>query len=167
MLPDYIYRHSLSDWEGAWVPAAAPAAIEDALAAHLGLDRAQLANLSPDERNDALDELQLADVYFNGIVSFPQARGPVYIERMAEELTLEGAVLNGFTSLDGKQQRLLREGYPATDFNRVWIMVAGRQAQTMGAVRLQTLGDTALIPFSLALAFWRSGRLAAEAARPD
>lgn len=167
LLPDYIYRHSLAGWEGAWVPAAAPSAIGDALAAHLEIDREQLANLSPDERDEALDALDVADIYFNVIVSFPKATGPAYLEQMADEPVLEGAVLNGFTSLDGEQQRLLREGYPDTDFNRVWIMVAGRQAHTMGAVRLQILGGIVLILFSLALAFWRSGRLAADAAASD
>ena len=162
-LPSYVYEESLGTggWNAAWVPAISLEAFDEALARELGVSVDQLADVSLSRMSKAAEAIDMERMSFNIIVSLPNASNEMYLSNVGDQDTLQGMVLNGFTSLDGDTRRLLKESYPSVDLQRCWILVHGRKPGAASAPLQYIGGGIALLLVGLGI----NGKRALDAAR--
>ena len=135
LLCDYIvYETRGSSWNKAWVPAVPLGSEYHRQILELLDDRGELTGPVPQPTD------------FKVIVELPGASGPEYIDRIAEQETIHGTIVNVIQKLDQDTKRLLRNGY-GVDPDDCWILVEGRTPGGSSRVWNYVGGGIVLIAF--------------------
>lgn len=156
LLPDYVYETGWTGWKGAWVPAVSYQAYQRQVASALGVSEQEIDSVSEQRLVEALEELKASDFDFRIIVSFPQADGPDYVDRMGEAESIQGMLLEDFTRIEPEGRRLLRQSYPTVKIEDCHILVAGRKPYSVATAQLYLSGGVALLLLSLGMAARRA-----------
>lgn len=105
LLDNYIYREGKSGkWSTSYVPAVAP-------------------------RVKDVPSVQAVNV----LIKSNQARDEAALYRLAEG-PIEGVVINVVSALGDEEKRLLSESYPTLNFDKCWIVEAGKRPASQGQV---------------------------------
>ena len=90
------------------------------------------------------------------IVMSNKIHGQTELERFCNQTKVQGLVVNSMMSLEGQEQKLLREKYPTTDFSKCIIIQAGREpaspvllAVLLGGGIIALVGGVLLMLFPL------------------
>jgi hypothetical protein len=140
LLPMYVYDFGLTGWSGAWVPAVSLQQLNRHVAQFLKVDLEQLDDVADEKWDEALDAIDVSSFSFNVIVSLPDVRGEKDVDEFGEQATIQGTIMDDFTSLDSDTRKLLREEYSGVDFDRCSILIAGRRPHSAGIALLYIVG---------------------------
>jgi hypothetical protein len=95
-------------------------------------------------REGAPDKINLKPSSFGAILMCPAARNQGDLDRIAQNATLKGMVINEIQSLGAEEKKVLKQSYPNTDFDKCWIIEPDRQPAGMGKL-VAFLGGGALL----------------------
>jgi hypothetical protein len=85
------------------------------------------------------------------IIKSSKVRSKSDMDSLALTSTIQGLVTNEIESLGRDERKLLKESYPAVDFDKVWILDHGRQPAGTGKVFAFLGGGTALAAAAIGL----------------
>jgi len=140
----YIYAEESGRWAGAWVPAVPMNGPYHTRVMEL-LEQGVPEREIPMPKNIGL------------IVKLPDARGEDDVTTAAAQATLQGMVVNEIESLGSEEKRVLKESYPAVDFNACYIFEVGRRPA--GAGKLFGLFGGGALCFVVVGLWWLFSRM--------
>lgn len=154
MLPQYIYEEKLGLMSGAWAPLIPEGDIDLALAQLLNVKPEELSTVSEEQHLGALAKLRPSDFVLRAVVAFPDANGEAYMDKMYDKEKLECTLVGdfGIGGLGREEKRLLKDGYPRADLDKVRVLRYGGKPSSEGAVKASQYGGVILVAAGLVLA---------------
>jgi hypothetical protein len=146
---DFVYEEKSGRYTKVWLPVVS---MEGDYARRL----VEAARTNPNAAN--LPRPSAQDIAV--IVTSSKAPDDAAVTRMMEADTLQGVITNKIESISGKERKLLQEAYPGVNFDKTYILEAGRSpagaAKSMGM-----LGGGALLAVGGVAGFFLARRSAA------
>ncbi len=112
-LPSYVYEAKRDKWTAAWVPVVA-------------LDSPHVRKMAEIYARDGANAKFPPPKELRVLMKLGDARSAADVDRVGDQETVEGIVINEISSLPSKTRALLQTSYPNVDLDKCWIFEPGR-----------------------------------------